>query len=249
VTAAPGARPPRRLGVAVVGFGWMGQVHARSWSRLGQHFPDVGVTPRFVAVADTEPRRREVAQQVYGFEQATHSWQDLLALDGIDVISVCGPNFVHREIGVAVAGSGRHLWVEKPAGRSAEETRAIAAAVHAAGVMCTVGFNYRNAPAVQVARGLVSSGELGTIESVDVRMLADYSARDLWPVVEQPPGAASVHLVIGDRSGAYPAADRERAARIAAGSARTTVDVLPAGHWVHVDDPDGLLRTLLDRVK
>jgi len=176
VTAAPGARPPRRLGVAVVGFGWMGQVHARSWSRLGQHFPDVGVTPRFVAVADTEPRRREVAQQVYGFEQATHSWQDLLALDGIDVISVCGPNFVHREIGVAVAGSGRHLWVEKPAGRSAEETRAIAAAVHAAGVMCTVGFNYRNAPAVQVARGLVSSGELGTIESVDVRMLADYSA-------------------------------------------------------------------------
>jgi predicted dehydrogenase len=160
----------------VVGFGWMGQVHARSWARLAHHFPDLGVAPRFVAVADTEIGRREVAQRVYGFKQATDSWPELLGLDGIDVVSVCGPNFVHREIGVAVAASGRHLWVEKPAGRGAEDTRAIAAAVHDAGVMCTVGFNYRNAPAVQVARGMVSAGELGTVESVDVRMLADYSA-------------------------------------------------------------------------
>jgi predicted dehydrogenase len=175
VTAVPGA-PPRRLGVAVVGFGWMGQVHARSWSRLAQHFPDAGVRPHFVAVADTVPARRDLAQEIYGFESATDSWQDLLTHDDIDVVSVCGPNFVHREIGVAFAESGRHLWVEKPAGRSAEDTRAIAAAVRAAGVMSAVGFNYRNAPAVQVARRLVADGELGTVESVDVRMLADYSA-------------------------------------------------------------------------
>jgi predicted dehydrogenase len=154
----------------------MGQVHARSWARLAQHFPDVGVHPRLVAVADTEPGRREVAEQVYGSEHVTESWHELLERDDLDVVSVCGPNFVHREMGVAVAASGRHLWIEKPAGRTAEDTRAIAAAVREADVRCTVGFNYRNAPAVQVARELVSAGELGTIESVDVRMLADYSA-------------------------------------------------------------------------
>ena len=27
-----------------------------------------------------------------------------------------------------------------------------------------------------------------------------------------------------------------------------TVDVLPAGHWVHVDDPDGLLNVLINRL-
>ena len=79
-------------------------------------------------------------------------------------------------------------------------------------------------------------------------LILDYFARDLWPVVERPPGVASVHLVIGDRSNAYSFADRERAARVAASTERVTVDVLPAGHWVHVDDPDGLLRTLFDRV-
>jgi predicted dehydrogenase len=77
---------------------------------------------------------------------------------------------------VAVAASGRHLWIEKPAGRSADDTRAISTAVHDTGVMSAVGFNYRNAPAVQVARRLLAEGALGTIESFDVRMLADYSA-------------------------------------------------------------------------
>jgi len=77
-------------------------------------------------------------------------------------------------------------------------------------------------------------------------LLLDYFARDLWPVVERPPDDARVHLVIGDRSTSYSPADRERA-RALAGD-RVTVDILPAGHWVHVDDPDGLLRVLLDRI-
>jgi predicted dehydrogenase len=166
----------RDIGVAVVGFGWMGQVHARAWSRLAQHYPQVPVRPRFVVVADTDAQRRQEAQDAYGFADAVSEWTDVLADVDVDVVSVCGPNFVHREIGSAVAASGRHLWIEKPAGRSAEDTATIAAAVHEAGVRSTVGFNYRHAPAVQVARDLVAAGALGRLESVDVRMLADYSA-------------------------------------------------------------------------
>jgi esterase len=79
-------------------------------------------------------------------------------------------------------------------------------------------------------------------------LILDYLSRDMWPVVEHPPGAVNVHLVIADRSSAYTAADRKQAQQIADSNARVTVDVLPAGHWVHVDDPDGLLQVLLDRV-
>jgi len=166
----------REIGVAVVGFGWMGQVHSRAWARLAQHYPDAPLRPRFVAVADPDEGRRRHAMDAYGFADAVADWGALLERDDLDVISVCGPNFVHREVGEAVARSGRHLWIEKPAGRSAEDTAAIAAAVHEAGVMSAVGFNYRNAPAVAHARELVASGRLGRLESIDVRMLADYSA-------------------------------------------------------------------------
>ena len=134
------------LGVGVVGFGWMGQVHARAYLRLLQHFP----TPRcghgwspwptpMPAVAN-----RPVA--AYGFERAFADWQELIARDDVDVVSVCGPNFVHREIAVAAAEAGKHVWVEKPAGRNLADTAEIAAAVHAAGVQSAVGFNYRQRP-------------------------------------------------------------------------------------------------------
>ena len=76
-------------------------------------------------------------------------------------------------------------------------------------------------------------------------LLLDYFARDLWPVVENPPDALNVHLIIGSRSDAWSQADRERAARIAASNKRGTVALLPAGHWVHVDDYAGVLRSLV----
>ena len=80
-------------------------------------------------------------------------------------------------------------------------------------------------------------------------LILDYFACDLWPVVEHPPGAVRVHLVIADRSDSYSPADRERALRIAASNSQLTVDVLPGGHWLHVENPDGLLGKLLDYIE
>ena len=75
-------------------------------------------------------------------------------------------------------------------------------------------------------------------------LLLDYFVRDLWPVVENPTGETRLQLVIGDRSDSYSPADRERALRIASSNPRVTVDVLPAGHWVHMDNLEGLLRVM-----
>jgi predicted dehydrogenase len=91
-------------------------------------------------------------------------------------VSVCGPNFVHREVAVAAARAGKHVWVEKPAGRSLADTVEIAEAVRLAGVESAVGFNYRNAPAVELARQLVSAGRIGAVETVRVVMSSDYAA-------------------------------------------------------------------------
>jgi pimeloyl-ACP methyl ester carboxylesterase len=84
------------------------------------------------------------------------------------------------------------------------------------------------------------------LDLAEVRaLILAYYARDLWPVVESPPDGVRVHLVIGDRSDSYSPADRKRAEQFAASNDRVTVDVLNASHWVHVDDPEGLLGVLL----
>jgi esterase len=77
-------------------------------------------------------------------------------------------------------------------------------------------------------------------------LLRSYLASDLWPVVEAT--QAQVHLVISGRSSVYVAEDQARAHALeGATQGRVTVDVLDAGHWVHVDDPDGVQRVLLQR--
>lgn len=77
-------------------------------------------------------------------------------------------------------------------------------------------------------------------------LLDDYFARDLWPVVEEPPGDVNLHFVIGERSKVVDTADRERLDRAAARHpTRISVVELPgAGHWVHVDAPDELFRVM-----
>ena len=75
---------PTDLGVAVVGFGWMGRVHTRAWARLLHHYPESPLRPRFVAVADPEAVRREEAVSAYGFGEAYADWRDLLARDDVD---------------------------------------------------------------------------------------------------------------------------------------------------------------------
>ena len=80
-------------------------------------------------------------------------------------------------------------------------------------------------------------------------LLDDYFARDLWPVVEAPAFDAQMHLVIGERSTVFDEPARERARALEAKRpGRVTVDVLPAGHWVHVDAPDALLEVLVRRL-
>ncbi|MCX5602032.1 Gfo/Idh/MocA family oxidoreductase [Streptomyces phaeochromogenes] len=164
------------LGVAVVGFGWMGRVHTQAYARVPHHFPQLPVRPELVAVADEVPGRAEEAAGQYGFATAARDWREVAADPRVQAVSIAAPNFLHREIGVAMAEAGKHIWIEKPVGLTAEDARAVAGAVTKAGVQGTVGFNYRNAPAVAAARELIASGEIGTVTHVRIRLFSDYAA-------------------------------------------------------------------------
>ncbi|MGV9455581.1 Gfo/Idh/MocA family protein [Streptomyces sp. NPDC003635] len=164
------------LGVAVVGFGWMGRVHTQAYARVRHHYPLLAVCPELVTVAEEVPGRAEEAAAQFGFASTTRDWREVAADPRVRAVSVTAPNFLHREIGVAMAEAGKHLWIEKPVGLNAEDARAVAAAVTKAGVQGTVGFNYRNAPAVEAARELIGSGEIGTVTHARVRLFSDYAA-------------------------------------------------------------------------
>lgn len=188
----------RRIGVGVIGAGWLGDVHARAWGRLHHHYPELAVAPAMVAVADSVPAARDAAVRKHGFATAHADWRDLLADPAVTCVSVTAPNAMHREIGVAVAEAGKHLWIEKPVGCSLADTRAVADAVAAAGVAATVGFNYRAIPAVTRLRDRVRDGAIGRPTHARVRLFSDYAAHPLGLLTWRYTLASGGHGVLGD---------------------------------------------------
>ena len=74
------------------------------------------------------------------------------------------------------------------------------------------------------------------------RLLDDYLRADLTRLYEAPPAAVEVMVVAGGASSAWPPSARARVEEAGRRHGRARVEVLErAGHWVHADDPEGLL--------
>jgi len=168
-----------RVGVAVIGFGWMGQAHARSARRLPTHFPDRRYQPELVAVADVDPLRREQAVRDWGFARATGDWRSAIDDPGVDAVWVTAPNMMHVELVEAAAAAGKAVFCEKPVGGRPEDVVRARVATDQADVQTGVGYNYRWAPMVQHARQLIADGALGEITHYRGRFFSMYGSDPL----------------------------------------------------------------------
>jgi len=165
-----------RPGIGLISVGWMGKLHSRAYQAIPLVYPELKIRPRFVRAADTAADRADYARDVLGYARASTDYRDVLADPDVDVVSICAPNMLHREIGIAAARAGQPFWIEKPVGRDAGETAAVAAAARAAGVVTSIGYNYRHVPAVERVRELIAAGRLGRITNVRAVFFNSYAA-------------------------------------------------------------------------
>jgi len=172
----PDTHSTEELGIGLIGAGWMGSVHAASYKRVGEHYPDLPVRPRLLIVADPLEQRARGAAERFGFERWTTDSQEVIADPGIQAISLATTNDMHRPLALALAERGIHFWGEKPLGRYPSETRDIAAAARHANIRTLVGYNYRHVPAVVHARELIAAGELGDVRTYRGVFLVDYAS-------------------------------------------------------------------------
>lgn len=179
----------KTIGVGLISVGWMGKVHSRAYQSVPIVYPELGIKPRLIIAADTAQERANYAVDVLGFERSTLDYNDVLNDPEVDVVSICAPNFLHAEIGIAAAKAGKAFWIEKPVGRGVEETESVQSEAAKNKVVSSIGFNYRNAPAVEHIKSLIADGSLGRITNVHGRMFADYSS--------EPNGALSWRFIRG----------------------------------------------------
>jgi predicted dehydrogenase len=166
----------RPLGVAVVGFGWMGQAHSRSVLRLPTLFPQRGYETRLVVCADSDPARRERAVRDFGFGAAVKDWRKAVEHDDVDAVWVTAPNMLHVAVVSAAAAAGKPVFCEKPVGGRPEDVVAAIGATTSAGMVNGVGYNYRWAPLVQYGRTLIADDTIGRITHYRGRFFSRYGA-------------------------------------------------------------------------
>lgn len=164
------------IGVGVIGMGWMGTVHSRSYLQAADRFHDSGIRPRLVICADDVEARAKEAQDRFGFERYTTRWQDVIDDPQVQVVNITTPNYMHLAVATAAVAAGKHVFCEKPVGKDPGETAEIERQARQAGVLTFVGYNYRWAPMVQYSLQLIREGKLGKLTHFRGRFLAGYAS-------------------------------------------------------------------------
>jgi len=167
------------IGIGVIGMGWMGMVHGRSYRMVADRFADSGIQARLVICADDVEDRAQKAKATLGFAHYTTDWRQVIEHPEVDVVNIASPNFLHLQMVQAAAAAGKHIFCEKPVGKTPQETARIEQLARTAGVLTFVGFNYRWAPLVQYARQLIESGKLGTLTHYRGRFFSMYGSNPL----------------------------------------------------------------------
>lgn len=172
----PASRPASRpLGVAAIGYAFMGKAHSNAWRNVASFF-DVPAFEQKVLVGRDALAVAEAAAK-YGWAESATDWRLVISRDDIDIVDICAPGWMHAEIAIAALEAGKHVLVEKPLANTLEEAELMASAAASArgrGVQSMIGFNYRRVPALALARDLIAEGRLGTVRHVRAAYLQDW---------------------------------------------------------------------------
>lgn len=122
-----------------------------------------------IACVDQLKERAEALAKQHSGCIAYTDWHDIMQRSDIDIIIIATLHASLAEIGLAAVTAGKHILVEKPAGRKAAELLPIIKMAKEKNTLARVGFNHRYHRAFRKARELVNQGELGDLMFIRAR--------------------------------------------------------------------------------
>ncbi len=151
-------------------------VHADEYAKA---VDDSGVA-RIVAVWDERPDRGAQWANELGAEFLA-DYDALLARSDIDGVVVTSPTNRHRELIVAAARAGKHVFTEKVLATTLEDARAIADAVRASPIRFTIAFPRRTIGPLLLAKRMIEDGRIGEPTLLRIRIAHDGALRNWLP--------------------------------------------------------------------
>jgi predicted dehydrogenase len=188
------------LGVALIGYAFMGAAHSQAWRTAGRFF-ELPMDVQMNVLCGRDREAVSSAASRLGWADYETDWKEVLKRDDVHLVDVCTPGSSHAEIAIAALEAGKHVLCEKPLANTVEQARAMNAAAAAArtrGVRSMVGFNYRRVPAATFARQLIAAGRLGPIRHVRAQYLQDWIVDPEFPLVWRLRGEEAGSGALGD---------------------------------------------------
>ncbi len=144
----------QKINVGVIGLG-MGRWHLQNYAKCAN--------ANVLAVCDIDEVRLKAAQGEYDTQYACTNYQELIAMDELDAVTVALPNYLHAPVSIAALKAGKHVLVEKPMATNAQEAEEMVATAKKAQRILMMHFNYRFTPEHFFLKDYVQSGGLGEV--------------------------------------------------------------------------------------
>lgn len=165
----------KRVGVGLIGSGFMGRCHANAFRSVGGLF-DLPVEPHLALIADAGEDRASDAARALGFARSTGDWETLVDDSAVEIVAITAPNVLHAPMALGAIAAGRTVYCEKPLSITAASALEMTEAAEAAGVTTLVGFNFLRNPMVALAREMIEAGEIGEVTGFRGRHAENYMA-------------------------------------------------------------------------
>ena len=182
----------KRIGMGIVGAGFVGPHHIDAVRRLG--FVDV------VGIAGSTDASAAAKAKALGVPKSYGSYEALLDDPAIEVVHNATPNYLHYPVNAAAIAKGKHVVSDKPLAMTAAEAKTLRDQANAKGIVHAVTFNYRGNPLVQQARLAIARGDIGKPHFLLGSYLQDWLIKDTdysWRLEPDKGGASSALGDIG----------------------------------------------------
>ncbi len=177
----------KRIGIGMLGYGWMGRAHSLAYNRLRDATWPPPVLPRLIAICGRNEQKVAAAAQRFGYEGYYLNWEDLIADERVEVFDNGTQPYMHPEASIAALEAGKHVICEKPLAATLPEAKQMWDAARASDRIHMTGFNHRFVPALRLARDLIGSGALGDLHIFRADYLQDSRRDPLRPAFPDEP--------------------------------------------------------------
>jgi len=171
----------KEVGIALIGYNLMGRVHSRAYQDVKMFFSPPLIPVRKVICGRSKDLLQEASEKLEWQNYETN-WEEAINRNDVDIVDICTPVYLHKDIAIQAAEKGKHILCEKPMAMNSVEAYQMLEIAEKNKVKHMIMFNYRKVPAISLAHQIIKEGRIGDIYHFRAHYLQDWLVDPSFPI-------------------------------------------------------------------